>query len=162
MANGDPSSVTIIESVVPPAYIVELRPTDAEVPGITYPDLGQLPGGHGIPGESEQATAERELREELVGLNFVHPPELLWSQVTESREGAVPVDRRVSLFGAVVSTAAGVKLNPDNPKLRGDVLIIPKNEQQLEAHKGRLTPFAYAALKHHLSGASWEGWDPKK
>ena len=139
-----PGAVAIIEA--PDAYIAEGRP---DIPGkLAYSGKEQLFGGH--VEEEPEATIRRELREEL-GLEL-EEPQLVWSGLVDSQnKHGQAVRRHVSLFHVVIAATTELDM-----KVPGHIVRIPKTIAGVEAHKDRLTPFAFRALYKAVTGEPWE------
>lgn len=138
------SAVAVVET--PRTFVLEQRPAK---PGqLAYAGLAQLLGGHRKPGESAAAAVVRELEEE-VSLRLNAQPHLLaeGDYTLGQDERGQSVVRHVSLFLVTVPSTNELHLN-----VEGGLLEVPKTVAGVEAHKDRMTPFAYNVLGRLAAG----------
>ena len=140
-----PSAVAIIE--MPEAFLVEGRP---QIEGqLAHSGKEGLFGGHIEPGQTPYDAVRAELDQEL-GLQFTGPLQLLEEEVVDSQNRHGHLARRhVSLFHVALDD---VELSLQVP---GTIVRIPKTIEGVEAHRERLTPFAYQALHRAVIDPEW-------
>jgi 8-oxo-dGTP pyrophosphatase MutT (NUDIX family) len=146
MIEAEPSAVAVLET--PGLYLLEGRP--AREGQLAHSGRIQFFGGHIDPKKdaNPQAAVERELHEELDGLLYPSPPELIWEGLyghSQTREGR-PASRYVHLFRLALPSAKGLRMKVD-----GELIKLPKTPEAVNAIRARLTPFVYSSLRQLLT-----------
>ena len=135
------SAVTIIEVVGRNKFLLEERP---DQPGnLAHAGKLQLFGGHIDEGEDAGAAIVRELSEELdLRLRSVPPLIKRGDTLSQDKTGQQVV-RNVNLYRVVLGETRMRALRMQVP---GNIAMIDRTVEAIEAIRHRLTPYAYEAL----------------
>ena len=141
------SAVGIVES--PEDYVVQRRPN---LPGrLAYPGMLQLLGGHVESGEDPAAALVRELGEETDLDPNQLDPRHLWTGMVRGRDKRDnPIERQVNLFQVDIPSVRDVRLREE-----GELVIIRREIEAIQAFDGQYTDFALWALTKHIRRERW-------